>query len=152
VGNVRAQKPRYTTIAYRFFREVHVKHVRTTSNMMSRQWSAAKCGDDDGRRSSAASLTYAIYETRTSGFGSVFIYLFLANCSLFHSRDDGGGGRVSAKINQKTAARPLPAVMIISRARQHAHTHDDGGGGSNRGYGDISGSSGKSSSNDVVVP
>lgn len=28
--------------------------------------------------------------------------------------------------------------MIISRARQHAHTHDDGGGGSNRGYSDIS--------------
>jgi len=42
--------------------------------------------------------------------------------------------------------------MIISRARQHAHTHDDGGGGSKRGYSDISGSSGKSSSNDVVVP
>ena len=138
MGNVRAQKRRYSTIAYRFFRDVHVKHVRTTSNMMSRQWSAAKCGDDDGRRSSAASLTYAIYETRTSGFG--FIFLFLANCSLFHSRDDDGGGRVSAKINSKTRARPLPAVMIISRARQHAHTHDDGGGGSNRGYSDISGS------------
>lgn len=43
VGNVRAQKRRYTTIAYRFFRDVHEKHVRTTSNMTSRQWSAAKC-------------------------------------------------------------------------------------------------------------
>ncbi|KAE9539746.1 hypothetical protein AGLY_004998 [Aphis glycines] len=33
---------------------------------------------------------------------------------------------------------------MISRERQHAHTHDDGGGGSNRMASDISGSSGSS--------
>lgn len=117
--------------------------------MMSRQRSAAKCGDGVVVGRLLVSPT-----RRTGRAAAFFLYIFISFSrtvhTFRHSHGDDGGGRVLAKINWKTAARPLPAV-IISRERQHAHTHDDGGGGSNRMASDISGSSG-SSGNNILVP
>jgi len=104
----------YNTMAYRFFRDVHAKHVRTASNMMSRQWSAAECGDCGGRQPVSPTRAYAISGRAVSGF---FYFDSRELFSLFHSRDDDGRTHVSP---QKIIGKPLPA--IISRAHQHAHT------------------------------
>lgn len=72
-------------IAYRFFRDVHVKHVRTTSNMMSRQRSAAKCGD--GVVVGRLLVSPTRRSTRRTGRAAAFRFRFFFYIYLFISRE-----------------------------------------------------------------
>lgn len=127
---------KYYTKAYRFFRDVHAKHVLTASNMMSRQWSAAECGDCDGRQPVSPTRAYAIPGRAVSGL----IFLILANCSLFHWRDDDDDGRTDAspqKNNRKTAASDY-----ITSTRTHTTTT----------AAVVTAASGSNGSSSIVVP
>jgi len=129
----------YNTMAYRFFRDVHAKHVRTASNMMSRQWSAAECGDCGGRQPVSPTRAYAISGRAVSGF---FLFWFSRTVLTFsQSRRRRTDARVSAKNNRKTAASDY-----ITRAPTRTHTTT-----TTAVVTAASGSSGSSSSS-IVVP